>query len=53
MNALIDKANGKLAGMCGLLIQEVDGIRELEVAYAMLPQYRNKGLATEAAKKMP
>lgn len=51
MNALIDNASGKLVGMSGLLVQEVDGIEELEVAYAILPQYRNQGYAGEAVRK--
>ncbi len=51
-NAMIDKATGKLIGQCGLLVQDVDGKKELEVSYAVLPKYRNMGYATEVAKKM-
>ncbi len=51
MNALIEKASGKLIGHAGLLVQVVDGITELEVAYSLLPSDRNKGYATEAARK--
>lgn len=51
MNALIDKQTGEFIGQCGLLIQTVDGIEELEVAYSMMPQHRGKGYAPEAAKK--
>jgi [ribosomal protein S5]-alanine N-acetyltransferase len=51
MNALIDKQSNLLIGHCGLLIQEVDGVSELEVAYSLLPEFWNKGYATEAAKK--
>ena len=50
-NALIDKATGKLVGQCGLLVQDVHGQKYLEVSYAILPQYRNMGYATEAARK--
>jgi RimJ/RimL family protein N-acetyltransferase len=50
-NALIDKASNKLIGQCGLLVQDVHGQKQLEVSYAILPQYRNMGYATEAAKK--
>ena len=51
MNALIGKESGKLIGHCGLLIQNVDKISELEIGYSLLPEFWNKGLATEAAKK--
>src|SRR6185295_3601912 len=51
MNALIEKQSGKLIGYCGLLVQTVDQKRELEVGYSLLPEYRNKGYATEASRK--
>ncbi|MEJ2114415.1 MAG: GNAT family N-acetyltransferase [Flavobacteriaceae bacterium] len=51
MNALIEKQTGKLIGHSGLLIQNVDNISELEVAYSLLPEFWYKGFATEAAKK--
>lgn len=51
MNVLIDKQSGEFIGQCGLLIQTVDGIEELEVAYSMMPQHRGKGYAPEAAMK--
>lgn len=51
MNALIEKQTGKLIGHAGLLIQNVDNVSELEVAYSLLPEFWNKGYATEAAKK--
>jgi len=51
MNALIDKITGKLVGHAGLLVQEVNGIKELEVAYSLVPEFWHQGYATEAAKK--
>ena len=51
MNALILKDSENLVGICGLLVQEVDGITELEIGYSILPKYRKQGLALEAAKK--
>lgn len=51
MNALIEKQTGKLIGHCGLLVQNVDGLPELEIGYSLLPEFWNKGFATESAKK--
>jgi [ribosomal protein S5]-alanine N-acetyltransferase len=49
MNALLLQATGKLVGHCGLLVQQVDGTSELEIAYSLLPAYQHLGYATEAA----
>lgn len=48
--ALVLKSTQELVGLCGLLLQEVDSVRELEVAYSLLPKFWKKGYATEAAK---
>ncbi|XOV93630.1 MAG: GNAT family N-acetyltransferase [Bacteroidota bacterium] len=51
MNVLVDKKINKMVGQCGLLVQEVDEVTELEVGYSILPQYQKMGYATEAARK--
>ena len=51
MNALIEKKSNKLIGHCGLLMQTVDNVSELEIGYSLLPDFWNQGFATEAAKK--
>lgn len=51
MNALIEKETGKLIGQCGLLIQTIDGVEELEIGYSLLKEFRGKGYAFEAANK--
>lgn len=51
MNALIEKQSGKLVGHCGLLVQTVDDITELEIGYSLLPEFWQRGFASEAARK--
>lgn len=51
MNALFEKATGKLVGYAGLLVQVVDGKQELEIGYSLLPACWHRGYATEAARK--
>lgn len=48
-HALIEKESGKLIGQCGLLTQDLNGVKEIEVGYHILPEYWGKGFATEAA----
>jgi [ribosomal protein S5]-alanine N-acetyltransferase len=51
LNVLIDKSSGNFIGLCGLLIQRVNGIEELEIGYSIMPEFWNKGFASEAAQK--
>jgi [ribosomal protein S5]-alanine N-acetyltransferase len=51
MNVLIKKDNNEFVGQCGLLIHTVDGVEELEIGYSLMPEYRGKGYALEAANK--
>lgn len=46
---IFKKDTGEYVGQCGLLVQEVDGITELEVGYNLLPRFWGNGYATEAA----
>ncbi len=50
LQALITKDTGELAGMCGLLVQEINGNMEIEVGYHLLKRFWGKGYATEAAQ---
>ena len=51
MCALVLKENSKMVGLCGLLVQSVDAMEELEIGYSILPQYWRQGLAFEAAQQ--
>ncbi len=47
---LLNKVTGELIGQAGLLMQEVDGQPELEVASHIMKQHWGKGYAAEAVK---
>lgn len=47
--ALISKTTGEFVGQSGLLVQEVDARKELEIAYSLLPKFWKQGYAIEAA----
>lgn len=51
MNALVLKETQQLIGICGLLVQNVDEIEELEIGYSILPEFWLQGFAIEAAQK--
>ncbi len=51
MNALICKETGTFIGLCGLLVQHVNGRQELEIGYSILPRFWGMGYASEAAQK--
>lgn len=51
LQALIHKNTNQLLGQCGLLLQNVDGKKEIEVSYHILKKYWGNGYAPEAAKR--
>src|SRR5689334_1516844 len=48
--AVILKEGRQFVGDCGLVLQEVDGVEELEVGYHFNKNYWGRGLAAEAAR---
>ena len=48
--ALLLKPDKEFAGYCGLVRQEIDGNREIEVGYALARHAQGQGIATEAAR---
>lgn len=51
MNVLVDKTSGLMVGQCGLLIQQIEDEKFMEIGYSILPAHWGKGYATEAAVK--
>lgn len=47
---IVEKQTGKLIGDCGAVWQEVEGRKELEIAYHVNRERWNLGFATEAAE---
>lgn len=43
------RSNHALIGYCGLGVEHIDGKREVEIGYRLLPSFWGRGLATEAA----
>ena len=50
LQALFDRNTHDFIGMCGLLLQDIDGSKQLEVGYHMLRKYWGNGYAPEAAR---
>ena len=50
--AAVLRENNSLVGRCGLLYQEIEGTKDLELAYLLDSNYWGKGLATEAAQSI-
>lgn len=50
MQWIILKDTNEIVGQCGLLIQDVNGTKELEVGYSFMKPYWGKGYASEAAQ---
>lgn len=50
LNMLERLDTGEPVGQCGLLVQEVDSVTELEIGYHLLPAHWHQGYATEAAR---
>jgi ribosomal-protein-alanine N-acetyltransferase len=48
--AMILTANGDLIGDCGLIVQNVDGVDQVEIGYHVRRDLWRQGLATEAAR---
>ena len=46
---LLTTPDGSFVGDCGLTLQPVDGVTELEVGYHVVPALQGRGYATEAA----
>ena len=50
--AVFQQSDGAFVGICGHLHWHIDGADEVEVAYALLPEYWGNGYATEAARAL-
>jgi RimJ/RimL family protein N-acetyltransferase len=48
--AMILKSNGKLIGDCGLTVQNLDAVNEVEIGYHVRHDLWGNGFATEAAR---
>jgi len=48
--AMVLRSSGELIGDCGLTVQNVDGVDEIEIGYHVRRDLWGRGLATEAAR---
>ncbi len=48
--AVIDRTTGNFLGQCGLTMQQVDDVDELEIGYLFKRRFWHNGYATEAAR---
>jgi RimJ/RimL family protein N-acetyltransferase len=51
MNVMINTQTNEFIGLCGLLIQTVEGVDCLEIGYSILPKHWRQGYASEASQK--
>lgn len=47
--AMVSVDDGRFVGDCGLTVQRVDGVEEIEVGYHVRAELQGRGFATEAA----
>ncbi len=47
-----DRTDGRFIGRAGLHHVEIDGAGEIEIAYALMPEFWRRGFATEMARAM-
>ena len=50
LHAVCDIESGSLMGLCGLLLQDVDGKAEIEVGYHFIKKFWGNGYGPEAAR---
>jgi len=50
--AVIEKSSGAFIGMGGLLVRELMGRQEYEIAYSLKPKFWRKAYGTEIAQQM-
>ena len=48
--AMVLKSSGEMIGDCGLTVQDVDGMNEIEIGYHVRKDHWGQGFATEAAR---